>query len=1225
MKEQKNFTTIANRIISDLTKYTVQSFKQSYPGYYYSAKEAHQHRLCNVEDMLNLLSDFRERQSIEYVIDRLKSDKPFSQDDTYILELFVKVINKIVAINNFINNFSTNSLKRESTTIFELLNLIRTCSTLGELLPQIHFRKTLKQHIPSFFSVIKHLENPNNYPIQYKLWTSITNQILSIDKDYDSLCKYYRSFPSAERHLEFGCFITGIVTIFIDRLKSELKIHSIHSSDYKKLTKIVTLPEFSLQVISVDPKLEYAKTLIANNLESKSLKLDLGNCGITDLSLLDNLFKCYHLEELTLSNEWSILSKEGIFLATSANIGIANTIIYIPNRFSLLTNLKVLRISGDWKNPNSAYWNKWTLSNLGFLKGLTKLEHLNASNNQISEIDALKSLRNLKELHLNNNKVKNIECLVNLRKIEQLFLSNNNISALPKLIWSENINTLDLHSNQIKNLFGVRNLIENMDIVNSKWQPNAISIANNPLEIPRMEVVNRGSENVITFFNQLDSEKEIKLPSFRNKEIKLVVVGNSNVGKSSFIKWLVERKIQKDIPTTHWLETKDWVADASNQRYAVKIFDFGGQEYYHDTHHLFFSNQAAYIVLWEPKTNILDDVRIHQRQRDKTVNEVTIQAFPIIYWLATIKYYTENRKLDQVEEQIKNIFDKKDMSIANDLIAPAEIDDKAIDNVSETNLKSDQHPNILIVQNKVDKQHDKAFLQQLDLSKEYPRIYDFQTISVHNNYRLHTLEKTLEELLSTLPILNSELPGTWQIIRERLESYPMELGNEVSFDEFHLYCNNILRQALKERDFSTNQIKRVLFGENDTRTFAEYLSDIGILLYFSQNQQLKNKVYVKPSNVIKSIYDVLLGLESTGGQFDEQHVARSLDKNHFDNDCADIVVLMKHFKIIINKPGSKDTFVAPLYLPRDPDPGIGLFINVLNKPVVRFFYRKYIHKTIILEFFHEYGSNALENTVGKDFYYWRNGILLKDSISDEIVLVSFNNKINSGDGSYIDIHCLSIENGKDFLNRLIDNFEKISLGWEYEKLVTCDGIDFLPLSLIKKNESSKSWRFVFNNKTYNLLDFRDYLSKSLKMKKLFISYSKSDGASLQKLENHLSVLRRNGTISTWNCRKLLPGDKWDGMIKKELEEADVIIFLVSDDFLATDYIWDIEIKRAIEREQANPSIRVIPIIVRSCDWQESPLGIYNTAPKKAQIINTSADIDVAWTDVVRELKKILVD
>ncbi len=144
------------------------------------------------------------------------------------------------------------------------------------------------------------------------------------------------------------------------------------------------------------------------------------------------------------------------------------------------------------------------------------------------------------------------------------------------------------------------------------------------------------------------------------------------------------------------------------------------------------------------------------------------------------------------------------------------------------------------------------------------------------------------------------------------------------------------------------------------------------------------------------------------------------------------------------------------------------------------------------------------------------------------------------------------------------------------------------------------------------------------MKKVFISYSKIDSQHLIKLENHLSVLKRNGTIGTWNCRKLLPGEKWDGRIKTELEEADLILFLVSDDFLATDYIWDIEIKRAIERDQ-NPSdpVTVVPIIVRSCDWEDSPLGVFNTVPKKAQVINSSKDIDEAWTSVVKELKQIL--
>lgn len=223
--------------------------------------------------------------------------------------------------------------------------------------------------------------------------------------------------------------------------------------------------------------MEHAKVMIAQNLETKNLKLDLGNCGITDLALLDDLFKCTHLEELTLSNEWSNFTEDVISLHSSINIGIENSIIHIPNKLSLLVNLKVLRISGNWKNPATKYWDRWTLSNLSFVKNLLKLEHLNVSNNQINDISLLKSLRNLKELHLNNNKIKEIDCLINLRKLERVFLSNNNISILPKLVWTENINTVDLqHSNQIKSLLGIRDFIENIDIINSKWELGTIRI-----------------------------------------------------------------------------------------------------------------------------------------------------------------------------------------------------------------------------------------------------------------------------------------------------------------------------------------------------------------------------------------------------------------------------------------------------------------------------------------------------------------------------------------------------------------------------------------------------------------------------------------------------------------------------------------------------------------------------------------------------------------------------
>ena len=124
------------------------------------------------------------------------------------------------------------------------------------------------------------------------------------------------------------------------------------------------------------------------------------------------------------------------------------------------------------------------------------------------------------------------------------------------------------------------------------------------------------------------------------------------------------------------------------------------------------------------------------------------------------------------------------------------------------------------------------------------------------------------------------------------------------------------------------------------------------------------------------------------------------------------------------------------------------------------------------------------------------------------------------------------------------------------------------------------------------------------------------------MENHLSVFKRNGLIDVWNCRKLEAGDEWDHKIRKELEEADIILFLVSADFLATDYIWDVEIKRAAERSQEGTAI-VVPIIIRSCIWETSPLGKFN-APEKAAVLDLAGNVDAAWVKVVKALENVML-
>lgn len=79
---------------------------------------------------------------------------------------------------------------------------------------------------------------------------------------------------------------------------------------------------------------------------------------------------------------------------------------------------------------------------------------------------------------------------------------------------------------------------------------------------------------------------------------------------------------------------------------------------------------------------------------------------------------------------------------------------------------------------------------------------------------------------------------------------------------------------------------------------------------------------------------------------------------------------------------------------------------------------------------------------------------------------------------------------------------------------------------------------------------------------LFYSYAHEDEEMRDELEKHLTLLRREGTISEWHDRAIVPGQEWDEAIKGQLDRADIILLLVSPDFLASDYIDRVELTRS---------------------------------------------------------------
>ncbi|MDF5707369.1 MAG: GUN4 domain-containing protein [Nostoc sp. S4] len=118
---------------------------------------------------------------------------------------------------------------------------------------------------------------------------------------------------------------------------------------------------------------------------------------------------------------------------------------------------------------------------------------------------------------------------------------------------------------------------------------------------------------------------------------------------------------------------------------------------------------------------------------------------------------------------------------------------------------------------------------------------------------------------------------------------------------------------------------------------------------------------------------------------------------------------------------------------------------------------------------------------------------------------------------------------------------------------------------------------------------------------LFFSYSHKDEALRDELANHLSTLKRKRVISSWHDRRILPGEDWDHQINDHLNTADIILLLVSSNFIASDYCWDIEVEKAIERHETGEAC-VIPVILRSVDWKDTPFGKLQALPKDAQPI-----------------------
>ena len=140
--------------------------------------------------------------------------------------------------------------------------------------------------------------------------------------------------------------------------------------------------------------------------------------------------------------------------------------------------------------------------------------------------------------------------------------------------------------------------------------------------------------------------------------------------------------------------------------------------------------------------------------------------------------------------------------------------------------------------------------------------------------------------------------------------------------------------------------------------------------------------------------------------------------------------------------------------------------------------------------------------------------------------------------------------------------------------------------------------------------------------KIFYAYAHEDKGLRDELEKHLEPLKRSGQITAWHDRDIQPGTEWQREIASHLDLADMVLLLVSPDFLRSDYCYGVEMQRALEKHEAGEA-RVIPVILRPVEWQETPLRKLQVLPTDGKPISTWRHRDEAFRDVARGIRVVV--
>ncbi len=702
-----------------------------------------------------------------------------------------------------------------------------------------------------------------------------------------------------------------------------------------------------------------------------------------------------------------------------------------------------------------------------------------------------------------------------LKNLEILNLSDNQLTSIDNIHLLPNLNLIDFRNNNLSEI-GLELIHLGIPI---KWKfdyrNHGMYFENNPISNVPLEIIKQGNTVISSYLHAVSKSKSIN-------EIKVVLIGDGGVGKTSIVNRFTDVVFDHRQVVTHGISIRDYFIEGKDRPTKIKFWDFGGQEIMHSTHQIFFTKRTIYLLV------------VDSRRENR-----------IEYWLKSL-----NNRVGQVP--------------------------------------------VIIITNKID-QNTSYAINELFLNQKYSNIRSFCRISCLTNEGFENLINLLKKEIHESKDTNIDLPDSWYRIKEELEHSNYDY---ISYQYFQELCQN----------YGINE-------SNSQNSLSEFLNDLGVIIHF-KNLSLYNTQILNPGWITRAIYKIINSqqIQIANGRFnmkDVKSVLGSDSQSYPANKLNFIVGVMREFELLFQL--GEDLFVIPDLLP-------------INEPSIEF----EIENSIKLSFEYQFLYNDLFpkilvrlHSYIKQNAFWRTGVILNYQKAKAVIRVDKEEK-------RISVWAVGIDRKELFL--IIRNtIRKVNSLFPFQQLrelipLLDSHVEIEYADLIGHKEAGHKTFFSGVLKKEFKIDnlLQEIESKSedkISPIQAFISYSNKDHIYKNELVNHLSSLVRIEKLVIWEDGEIAPGQIWEQEIMNHLEEATLVLCLISSDFIASEFCYSIELQNALKGHYLKKKV-VVPIQLRECVWNILPIGELQGIPKTP--IASSKNPDEAWTEVVESIHKSLL-